>query len=504
MILAAATTGLLKHEYHHTHPGYFDVRALLRDGAPTRHERHRRASALLHAAQSAPVASNESAVINPIDYGADPTGEKGASDGLNAAVAALLALKREDRKDTLGLYDLGGATLDLSGGIYKLFEPVAIPVGYANFKVTRGTLVAGSPFPADAYMLSVGAGAKSCGAPPTAGLKAGNCNQDVDLSHLTVDAARIAYGGILVNHTMSVNIGPATMVVGFTGVGISLEGSGASFVHHAWLGAVAPGSPTPRPDATGTAIVLEDGQHDAMIEDVIIFAGRHGVRSANGANRLQGVHAWNLAGGQGGTGIELGVKWSGASGGRVQNCYLDYAPLVVTNPGNLVVTGNLFLGSSTLVLAARGANFAVRSVIIKDNEHHTGNSGNASFFVDERQGTFKSVTDVVVEGNEVDATDAAANKTSTRATKSAPLANGSSQVAIDFGPHLLFKRLPIDPPSIRCWLYGPHATAVSGSLATKASHTVIATLAEPVPRSVADDALITCTVDQSQRACPAH
>ena len=127
--------------------------------------------------------------------------------------------------------------------------------------------------------------------------------------------------------------------------------------------------PAPQPQAPRSRARLcsQDGQHDAMVEDVIIFSGEHGVRSANGANRLQGIHAWNLAGSSGGKGIELGVKWNGASGGRVQNCYLDYAPLVITNPGNLLVSGNLFLGSSAIVLAARGANFALRNVIIKDN-----------------------------------------------------------------------------------------------------------------------------------------
>ena len=134
--------------------------------------------------------------------------------------------------------------------------------------------------------------------------------------------------------------------------------------------------------------------------------------------------------------------------------------------------------------------------------------------------------------SQVDATDAAANKTSTRATKSAPLGAGDRSASIDFAPHLLFPRLPIDPASVRCWLYG-HATAVSGSLATQvrqegvaeprvagrvqlcsvpaaeaprlaqASHVVLATLAEPVPSS-AGEVLVTCTVDQSRRACPAH
>ena len=139
-------TTAARFEYHHTHPGFFDAHALSGSHAPNRAERRRRATSLLHAASAfAPAAPSNasSGVINPIDYGADPTGEKGASDALNAAVAAMLALKREDRKDTLGLYDLGGATLDLSGGIYKLYEPVAIPVGFSNFKVTRGTLVAG-------------------------------------------------------------------------------------------------------------------------------------------------------------------------------------------------------------------------------------------------------------------------------------------------------------------------------------------------------------------------
>ena len=126
-------------------------------------------------------------------------------------------------------------------------------------------------------------------APP--GLKAGNCNSLVDISHVTLDGRRIAAGSLLVNHTMDVSIGPAMMVVGYTQVGISLAGSGASFVSHAWMGAVAPGSPTPRVNATGTALVLDEGQHDAMVEDVIIFSGLHGVRSANGANRLHGVHA---------------------------------------------------------------------------------------------------------------------------------------------------------------------------------------------------------------------
>ena len=83
------------------------------------------------------------------------------------------------------------------------------------------------------------------------------------------------------------------------------------------------------------------------------------------------------AGADGGVGIELSPPWwkrNGVSGGRVQNCYLDYAPLVVRNPANLIVTDNLFLGSSTIVLAAQTERFEVRNVIVTNNIHHTGNT----------------------------------------------------------------------------------------------------------------------------------
>jgi len=59
---------------------------------------------------------------------------------------------------------------------------------------------------------------------------------------------------------------------------------------------------------------------------------------------------------------------------------------VIENPGDLVVTNNLFLGSSTIVLAATKQNVDVRDVIITGNVKHTGNTANASFVLDEVSG----------------------------------------------------------------------------------------------------------------------
>ena len=79
--------------------------------------------------------------------------------------------------------------------------------------------------------------------------------------------------------------------------------------------------------------MLAGDQHDCDVNNVIIFSGKVGVNSTNGANRLQGVHTWNLMGSQGGVGI---VLHNGA--GRVEQSYLDYAPLVIREKGSTALT----------------------------------------------------------------------------------------------------------------------------------------------------------------------
>ena len=42
-----------------------------------------------------------------------------------------------------GHADLGGATLDLGGGVYAVSRTLLVPQGYANYKVQDGTFIAG-------------------------------------------------------------------------------------------------------------------------------------------------------------------------------------------------------------------------------------------------------------------------------------------------------------------------------------------------------------------------
>jgi hypothetical protein len=62
-----------------------------------------------------------------------------------------------------------------------------------------------------------------------------------------------------------------------------------------WVGQYEAGdSNYRRSQANATAILFVDGEHDSDLENVIVFSGKVGVNSTNGANRIQGVHTWNL------------------------------------------------------------------------------------------------------------------------------------------------------------------------------------------------------------------
>jgi hypothetical protein len=393
-------------------------------------------------------------IIVPKAYGADPTGASDSSDAFDKAIAAMLAIgKRETLEDQT---DLGGAVLDLSGGIYNLSRPIVFPHGYANFRVQRGTLMAGPSFPAAKYILQIGDD-EAC-KHTTGGKSKKNCMSNVGVQQVSLAGMGRAFGGLMVQNTMDANVGPAVMVTGFSGVGINLAGTGAGFIHECWLGQFEPGDKTPRSDATATGILLAGAQHDAMVSDVIVFSGKVGVNTTNGANRIQGVHTWNLAGQSGGYGI---VLWKGS--GRVQQSYLDYAPLVIrgSNAQPCMVEGNLFLGSSTIVLTASEKSSTLRLLTVTGNVFHTWNSANTTLVLDETEGKFTSVIDTVIENNEVGVSVAKVGKVGTRATVTAPVGTNST-VRISFEGALLFgTAVGIDESSISCELHGPWATALS-------------------------------------------
>ena len=486
--------------YHYNNPGHFDIN--------TFEPQHQTAAHKLLTKVVATALPENTHTVTPLSYNADPTGVRDSTQALQTAVNALLAFGTE--KDAQGRLILGGAVLDLQGGVYSVSQSIIFPAGYSSFSIRAGSIVARSNFTSAAsgtYLLQIGAlgHCKSS----SGGSSNKNCNSDVNIAEVTLDGSNVAFGCLSVWDTMNINLG-TLYVVGYQGVGISLEGSGAGFIHETWLGQFQPGDKGPAYVPTATGILLSSGQHDCDLNNIIIFSGLVGVNTTNGANRLQGVHTWNLAGNRGGTGIRL-HKGSG----RVQQCYLDYAPLVVgvtnyaTKKGKsmrndiAVIEGNLFLGSSTMVLEAGYPNTLLSDLVVTGNLFHSRNAINATVTLDESNGnTFVMVENVVMENNQVgQSVDQGHQKLSTRATDSVSVPPGSKNATIDFTQPLVFDAsVGIDPLSVVCSLRGQFPTALSTSVK---GNVVTVHLAEEVPNGVMYCS-VTCTVDQSRRTSPAH
>jgi hypothetical protein len=73
-------------------------------------------------------------------------------------MAALLAAasERNGGRMASGIVSLGGATLDLEGGLYNISRPLVIPAMVANLHIVRGTLRASPVFPADGFLIHIG------------------------------------------------------------------------------------------------------------------------------------------------------------------------------------------------------------------------------------------------------------------------------------------------------------------------------------------------------------
>jgi hypothetical protein len=107
-------------------------------------------------------------IINPADHGADPTGATDSTAVLQRCVELLWNASRSSSSSNNGdggnvnsskgtpQLDLGGATLDLAGGIFLLSSPIVFPpAGARNFQVRGGTLRAARSFPISRFLLEM-------------------------------------------------------------------------------------------------------------------------------------------------------------------------------------------------------------------------------------------------------------------------------------------------------------------------------------------------------------
>ena len=73
-----------------------------------------------------PSSSPAGVTVNPVDFGADPTGVHDSSNAFESAVAAALLHNTSGHTMGGGIVDLGGCTIDLQGGDYLISRPVCL------------------------------------------------------------------------------------------------------------------------------------------------------------------------------------------------------------------------------------------------------------------------------------------------------------------------------------------------------------------------------------------
>lgn len=422
--------------------------------------------------------------VFPTDFGADPTGRNDSTQAFAAAVQALLQHNTSGHTLSFGVADLGGATLDLAGGDYLISAPIIIPQYYGNFRIVSGTLRASSTFPSTRYLIEIGATTCSNGQ--------GSCNENAAIEGVMLDASQTAAGGVHIMATMGAVIGPQAFLFNFTQAGILIDGGHEVMVTETWLGEFAYSDRRKENGTASTATGIMINGNDHVVANTIVFSSHVGVAVNGAANLLTGVHTWNLATGNNGTGILLN---SGQN--RLIGCYLDWDDLVITSPQLTTVVDGFFLGGGRLRIAPKAANTAIDGLYVSGNQWmNYGGSAYDTVVVDGSYGgTIGSVRDATIVGSMVPQGTPIHVK-STVATQSVTLSSPSTQWSFNFTGALAFDTsvAPIQRVSYSVMLDGD---AFARHTARKPLGGVVV-----VETDVPVTGTMTVTVDQSIRSGP--
>ena len=187
-----------------------------------------------HAAPS-PSCGGTPGPLDPVSFGADPSGNLDSTAAFARAMAALTNTTSH-ANDPLAdcIANLGGATLDLGGGEYLISAPLVIPPHVGNVRIRGGTLRASPSFPSDRFLIEVGEAncASGCDGKPE---KQGVCNEMIGLDSLFLDASHIAAGGVLSQATMGTTVGPSCFFIGFNEAGLRVNGGHETILSDSWL-----------------------------------------------------------------------------------------------------------------------------------------------------------------------------------------------------------------------------------------------------------------------------
>ena len=215
-----------------------------------------------------------STLFLPIAYGADPLGVQDSTSAFTRLMADLLSVNHTHRLAN-NIVDLGGATVDLQGGDFLISQPLVLPFCYGNVRFQRGTLRASPTFPASSYLLVLGAGSTDkCKATDQ-----DTTMENVAVSELMLDGQQYAMGCLQISSIMGAVLGPNNFYLGFTTVGITVQGGHEVQILNSWLGQYVYSDPRKeKGHATGIAIL----GNDHVIRDVVVDSAQIGIY-VNGA-----------------------------------------------------------------------------------------------------------------------------------------------------------------------------------------------------------------------------
>ncbi|KAL3520342.1 hypothetical protein ACH5RR_018491 [Cinchona calisaya] len=362
----------------------------------------------------APPATARPKIFNVTSYGADPTGKTDSTDAILRAITDAL------QGPSIGLLingvvNLGGAQINLEGGNYLISRPLQLSAGRGNLMIRGGTLKASNTFPGDRYLIELSSTNKN-----------GPLNYEfVTLRDLLLDSSFLG-GGIQVVNSLRTSIDNC-YITHFTTYGILVQDGHETYIRNSYLGQhiTAGGDPQER-NFSGTAIGLMG--NDNAVTDVVIFSAAMGIIISGQANTISGVHCYNKANGFGGTGIYL--KLPGLTQTRIVHSYFDYTGIVAEDPVQLNIANCFFLGDAFIVL--KSVNGQVNGVNIVDNMFSGSHRGIDIVQLDQKNGPFTQIQQVVIDRNNVDGMNLKAT-----VARGSVQGNGTSWT-VDFNSILLF------------------------------------------------------------------
>jgi len=369
--------------------------------------------------------------IDPLEFGADPTGRTDSTDAILMAVAAAFNVSNvQPIKMASNINNLGGATLDLNGGEYLISKPIPISLLVGNVRIRGGTLRASQSFPSASFLIEVG----SSDCKPAD--KQNVCNEFIVIEDMFLDGSHIAAGGINVFSTMGTTIGPSMFITGFNEAGVRVNQGHETMVFDSWIAEYYWSDSDPSKDkcneGTGGSIGIELNGEDNYVTNVIIFDFTClGVLVNGAASILDGVHSWN------GGGVAIKVNGTYDIQDRILNCYLDYSTLMIVNPKFVLVEGNFFYETHAVLVGPQLNGLTMKNNIYSMNQC----GGNVSVVLDNEKGGEPTCHNVVIE-DEINGQQSGGTVSILQTTARKSLYQMSSKVwQVDFSSILLLSEI---------------------------------------------------------------